>query len=591
MANGKWLIVLLLAICYMLLAKYQSHLMVLLGLIILNLAFFGLNLNDFFLSDDFDWLTIAKSEEYSLSDYFSANYYGERGDGGSYRPMVNVIFWLNYNLFSLNPLGYHIVNLFFHIGVCFLVYLLALALFEKLKNKNKIAILAAAFFAILPNHSEAVIWIAAVGDPLATFFYLLAFYLYLLFRQKQNFSALLVSIASFIIVLLIKEIAITLPLLIVVWELYQAISKNKFKARNLVLYPLGYWLLVIGYFFIRYSAIGLVFGYYARESFKIDFNAVFKMIAALISNLFFYGQTRVFLIDYFSDHKIFFVLLIILLAALILYACRRYFYKAAFLIDAYLILILPVIFLAFNNLNDEGERYNYLPSVAFVILLSLLIWQMPENKIFKKPSIDPLTWLPPSLLLRRTGRMTARAVVIGVLIIYFAVNLFNKDYNWHLASSLSKKIVQQDAPQVLDLGRENYFVALPDNLDGAPLLRNGLVLGINLFYPELEFKAKVLNVYQCLTRQNYQEKILYWGAYPTGGWIAETFDKKNRVTGFDRQETDQYIFELWNYDYPTYTSNTIRLIFKNKEGNFIPAGKEDFNIIIFDQGSLKSLAK
>ena len=37
-------------------------------------------------------------------------------------------------------------------------------------------ILAAVFFTILPNHSEAVIWIAAVADPMAAFFYLLSFF-------------------------------------------------------------------------------------------------------------------------------------------------------------------------------------------------------------------------------------------------------------------------------------------------------------------------------------------------------------------------------------------------------------------------------
>ncbi len=478
--------------------------------------------------------------------------------------MVNLIFWLNYKLGGLNPLPYHLTNLIFHIGICFLIYLLALTLLENIKGKNKIAILAAVFFTLLPNHSEAVIWIAAVADPVASFFYLLAFYLYLLFRQRKSFVALLLSALSFIIALLTKEIAITLPLLIVVWELYQAIKENKFKARDIILYPFGYWILLIGYFLVRYEAIGLIFGYYARSTFKIDFNAMAKMIIALITDLFFSGNLRVLLTDYFAANKIFFVLLIILLAVLILYVCRKYFYKAAFLIDAYLILILPVIFLAFNNLNDEGERYNYLPSVAFVILLSLLVWQIKERYL--------------------------KNILLIALLVYFAANLLNKNYNWQLAANLNQGIVQVDAAQVLDLSKENFLVGLPDNLSGVPLLRNGFIQAVNLFRPQLEFKATVLNAYQRLTRENYQQKILYWGPYPTGGYIAETFDQHNWVTGFDRQETDAYIFELWNYDYLTYTSNTIRLIFKNQQGDFWPAGEEDHNVLTYDQGHLKNLA-
>ncbi len=549
----------------------KIHVWVFLGLFFLNLAFFSFNLNNFFLSDDFDWLNLTQQSQQSIWYYFGSNYYGEIGQGGSYRPMVNLLFWLNYKIGGLNPLPYHLTNLIFHIGVCFLVYLLVLLLLGNIKEKNKIAVLAAVFFAILPNHSEAVIWIAAVADPVATFFYLLAFYLYLIFRRQKSFLALIISVLSFLVALLTKEIAITLPLLIIVWELYQYITKAQGPwlirkneiLKNIILYPFGYWLLVFGYFLMRYSAIGLIFGYYARSSFKIDFGAIYKMMVALLTDLFFYGKLRVILTDYFVANKIFFVLLVILLAVLVLYTCRKYFYKAAFLIDAYLILILPVLFLAFNNLNDEGERYNYLPSVAFVILLSLLIWQIKEKYL--------------------------RNILMVSLIFYFAFNLLNKNYNWQLAADLNQKLIIEDAPQVLNLSEQNYLVGLPDNLAGVPLLRNGFVQAVNLFRPELEFEATVLNAYQILDRKNYKKKILYWGAYPTGGYIAETFDHNNWVTGFDRRETENYIFELWHYDYPTYASDTIRLIFKDSDGDFIKAGDEDYNILIYDRGDLKPL--
>lgn len=546
--------------------KFRLHILILLGLIILNLAFFALNLNDFFLSDDFDWLHLTQFSDQKISDYFTANYYGERAAGGSYRPMVNFIFWFNQQIGGLNPLPYHLTNLLFHIGVSFLVYLLVLVLFAKDKNKRGIAVLAAVFFSLLPNHSEAVIWIAAVADPVATFFYLLAFYGYLLFRKKLSFYWLLISVLSFIVALLTKEIAITLPLLIIVWELYEALRQNKFKFNNIVLYPFGYWLILILYFLIRYMSIGLVWGYYATAKFKFDVAAILKMFIALVTDLLFYGRLRVFLTNYFFANKIFFVLLLFLIIALILFVLRKKIFKGAFLLDVYLILSLPVLALSFNNLSDEGERYNYLPSVAFVILLSFLIWQIKNNKFI-------------------------RNLIIVCLLIYFSFFLINKNYNWQLASELNKKIILEDVSQVLDLEKENYFVALPDTLSGVPLLRNGMILAINLFQPQLDFEAIVLNAYQRLDRNNFKQKVLYWGDYPTGGYIAETFDKNNWVTGFDRVETDQYIFELWNYDYPTYTSNTIRLILKNEQGGFIKAGEEEVGIIIFDQGQLKSLNK
>lgn len=546
----------------------KIHLWVLLGLIVINLGLYFVNLNDFFVSDDFDWVYNTKTSQHGLGDYFSANYYGEQGVGGSYRPMVNVVFWLNYKIGGLNPLPYHLTNLIFHIAVCFLIYLLVLLLFEKAEHKQKIGILAALFFSLLPNHSEAVIWIAAVADPMAAFLYLLAFYGYITFRQKMKFYWLLISVASFILGLLTKEFVVTLPLLIIVWELYEGIIKNKFRWQDVFLKPLGYWLLVIGYFLVRFNAIGLAFGYYAQQKFQLHIAKIFKMFVALIVDLGFYGQARVYLTNFFSSNSLIFCALLILILGLTWLALKQYGYKVALLFDSFLIIILPVLFLSYNDLNDEGERYVYLGSVIFCILLSLLVLQIQKNKLAQK-------------------------ILLAGLLIYFAVNLVNKNYNWHLAANLSEKIVRQDLPQTVDLTKSDqklFFVSLPDNLDGAQVLRNGVELAIKLYYPDSQIKAEHLNAYLSPNSDNYQSKLLYWGSYPTGGYIAETFDNKNWVTGFDRRETADYIVELWNYDYINYTSNTMRLIFKDQTGNFIKAGDEPVQALIFNEGGLNLLS-
>jgi len=547
--------------------KYKFHLFVLLGLILLNLAFFAFNTRDFFVSDDFDWLNIAKNTQHSLTDYFSANYYGERGMGGSYRPLNNVVFWLNYKIGGLNPLPYHLTNLIFQIGVAFLVYLLVLALFAEFVEKKKIAILSALFFSILPNHSEAVVWIAAICDPLAAFFYLLAFYLYILFRQQDKFLWLIFSVLSFVAALLTKEIAITLPLLILVWELYEALARNKFDWQNVILKPLGYWLILILYFIIRYLSIGLIFGYYAQEKFKIHLGLIFKMFASLIVDLFFYGKMRVVLTDYFMANKLFFIFLLILILTLIWLALKSYKLKIPFLFDAYFILILPVLLLNLNNFTDEGERYNYLPSVVFCILLSLLIWQIKKDKFL-------------------------RNLVLAGILIYFASFLINKNENWHLASQISQKAILNDFKQAVDLTKQNeklLFVGMPDNFEGVPVLRNGIKEAINLFYPDFQFESLAPNSYVRLTQKNWDQKILNWEKYPKGGYLAQTVDGKFWVTGFDRRETDNYIFENWHYNYTNYTADTIRLILKGDYAKSLAEGNLD--ILIFEQGQLKSLNK
>jgi len=547
----------------------KIHLWVLLGLIVLNLGLFFVNLNDFFVSDDFDWVYNAKTSQHSLEDYFTANYYGEQGAGGSYRPMVNVAFWVNYHIGGLNPLPYHLTNLLFHIGVSFLVYLLVLSLFKDYEQKNSLAILSALFFSLLPNHSEAVIWIAAVADPMATFFYLLAFLGYLLFRQKDKFYWLLISVVSFVVGLLTKEFVITLPLLIVIWELYECLIAKKIDWKNIALKPLGYWIIGTGYLVIRYLSIGLTFGYYAREKFQLDFGKIYKMFAALITDLFFYGDIRVFMVKVFVIYKMFFFLSLFLVLALICLALWHYKYKLAFIFDAFIVLILPVLFLSYSDTSDGGERYVYLASIIFCVLLSLLIWELSKYKFW-------------------------RLAVLVALVLYFGGFLLYKNYNWHLAANLSEKIIKQDIPQAIDLTKPNQnlvFVSLPDNLSGAELMRNGIQLAIKLYYPDFKFTSQTLGAYVRLDNKNYQSKILNWAPYPTGGFIAKTVDGKNWVTGFDRQETNDYIFELWSYNYKNYTSDMIRLIFKDKDGKFIKAGEEPCQVLIFHEGRLQQLEK
>jgi hypothetical protein len=92
-----------------------------------------------------------------------------------------------------------------------------------------------------------------------------------------------------------------------------------------------------------------------------------------------------------------------------------------------------------------------------------------------------------------------------------------------------------------------------------------------------------------LDNKNYQSKILNWEPYPTGGYLAKAVDGKNWVTGFDRQETNNYIFELWGYNYKNYTSANLRLIFKDKDGKYIKMGEEPWQVLIFNEGRLQRL--
>jgi Flp pilus assembly protein TadD len=143
-----------------------------------------------------------------------------------YYPLVFTSFWLEYHLWGLHPLGYHLVNVLLHGFSAFLV----LAILRRLRVPG--AWLAAAIFALHPVHVESVAWITERKNVLSGCFYLAAFSTYLRFafrspggdppagRPRLGVGSLYcLALVSFLGALLSKSVTASLPaaLLLVLW--------------------------------------------------------------------------------------------------------------------------------------------------------------------------------------------------------------------------------------------------------------------------------------------------------------------------------------------------------------------------------------
>ena len=78
--------------------------------------------------------------------------------------------------------GFHLTNVLVHTLNCLLVFLLV----RSLTRRYWVALAAGVLFAAHPIHSESVTWIAGRTDVMATTFYLLAFWLYVRFRNSGS---------------------------------------------------------------------------------------------------------------------------------------------------------------------------------------------------------------------------------------------------------------------------------------------------------------------------------------------------------------------------------------------------------------------
>jgi len=185
--------------------------------------------------------------QFVLDDYAGISLQGPREilsillHGGS-RRVADLTFALNYHLHGMQVPGYHLVNLAIHLSSAVTLYLLVISALAALRQSfphhdpgrseadftdRFVPLAAALLFAVHPVQTQAVTYIIQRYTSLATLFYLLSALFFIRARLTYEKSgscrpALLpgcLSLAAAALALGSKQIAATLPLMLVVLEL------------------------------------------------------------------------------------------------------------------------------------------------------------------------------------------------------------------------------------------------------------------------------------------------------------------------------------------------------------------------------------
>lgn len=403
------------------LKKYSAYLIVT-AIIVLSLLVYWNSLNnDFVNMDDLDLIVrnpyLKTLSFQNIKDIFTP------GVAGAYQPVRILSYALDYHFWKLNPIGYHITNIFCHACNTLLVYLIAYILAEnrrwKIENDKLptancqllivYACIASLFFAIHPVHVEAVTWLSGRRDVLSSALALLSFYCFLQFLSSKSplegsrgVSPLeggqggvlptalfyVLSLLLFALGLLTKSSVVVLPILLILYDvcfLFPLLRLSpgqvlQRKWRRMLSYiPFCLVDLVFIIVFVSLShASGVAKAAYHGGSAYTTFLTMLRVFAEYVYMLFVprnlsltYGIRPV--LSGWNASFLIAVAVLAIVVVLTILAWKRA--KLVFFgVCWFFIGLLPV-----SNLIPIGivkaDRYLYLPSVGFCLVLSWLFVQ------------------------------------------------------------------------------------------------------------------------------------------------------------------------------------------------------------------------
>jgi len=180
--------------------------------------------------------------------------------GTSFRPVSDILLFIDYSLWGTAAAGYHVTNFILHLVTTLLVFVFADVLFEKYDINNfsryKAPVTAILFF-FYPFHSEAVFWILGRGALLGGMFGVASLIFYLL-RSKGKWY-LPAAIGCFVTGAFAYETIWIIPLLIIVLT-YFDIKQQPLQKSKLLWNAVIFWSFFLLYLLARGNIIGEIGG-------------------------------------------------------------------------------------------------------------------------------------------------------------------------------------------------------------------------------------------------------------------------------------------------------------------------------------------
>jgi tetratricopeptide (TPR) repeat protein len=309
---------------------------------------------------------------------------------GHYQPLSWVTLGVDYLLWGMNPTGYHLTNVLLHAANAVACWALVTALLRRALPQPVPAALAPAAlvgalgFAIHPLRVESVAWVSERRDVLSGLFYLLTLLAYL--RAAAEPAAgrlrwLALSVGAFTLSLLSKAWGITLPAVLVAFDVYPLRRFGRERTAGVLVEKLP---------FVALAGAGAVLATLAQrvEAMKtLGEHGPTARIAQAAYGICFYpwktllpvGLSPLYLLEQPLDPtrpRYVVAILVVLGVTLALLAMRRRWPWALLAWVCYVATVSPVLGLLQSGSQLVADRYSYLACLPFPVLAAALVHEL-----------------------------------------------------------------------------------------------------------------------------------------------------------------------------------------------------------------------
>jgi len=401
---------------------YHTYLYPLLILSLTVIAFLPVFSNDFmFTWDDSTYITdnlmIRSLDLQSLRQMFSTQ------TGGTYVPLPLLSYAIEYKFFGLNPLVFHLTNLLIHLGSTFIVF----RILHRLDMEPFSAALGALIFGIHPMGVESVAWATERKDLLYSFFYLVSLLAYIDYcrKGKNTYYYIGISYGLFLLALLSKIQAVSLPLVLLLTDYYLGRPvKLKLFAEKIPYFALSLVFGIAGIFILKNMGAlkinelhtfqeRLFFGCYAFDAYLVKFIAPFKL-----SSLYPYPALSghpLPILYYLSPVPI----------ALLLFAVYKSFKRERPFVFGILFFVFSVVFLLQIFGAGQGFMADRYTKIPYVGLAFLMVWYI-KKLVIRKPEMKHFIYL-----------------CISAFLIMFMVLTFQRSRIWKNGETLWTDVIEK----------------------------------------------------------------------------------------------------------------------------------------------------